>query len=186
MARPGRADRLSLACLVFLASCASTDDAPDASTPWIIDAGRSDSIAPGYDASGAGGDGAGAAGCEGEPPLRRGGEDVLCGCTLAEATDFSTLQELTIQFTNKYLPRCVIVTEGAVVTWTGDFLAHPIWPSACSGDVDDNPIHDAASVDDTSVSIAFPSSGTFPYYCPYHASDGPSPAGMCGVVYVVP
>lgn len=110
----------------------------------------------------------------------------VCSCTLAQAVDLTGFQEVTIPFTNKYTPRCAKVAQGVAITWTGNFLAHPLWPSACAGDVADNPIHDIDDPTKTSLSILFPKAGTFPYYCPDHANDKPSPAGMCGVVYVVP
>lgn len=110
----------------------------------------------------------------------------ICGCTLATAVDLTGLMEVTVPFTGKYNPRCMKATPGVTVTWTGNFLAHPLLPSSCAGDVADNPVHDVDDPNKTSLSITFPAVGTFPYYCPDHANDVPSPAGMCGVVYVVP
>lgn len=113
-------------------------------------------------------------------------ETIICDCTLAGAEDHSAASAVTVKFTNKYLPRCLLVKAGTTVTWTGNFYAHPLWPSACAGDVAKNPIHDVSDPAATSLAIAFPEPGFFPYLCPDHASDTPSPGGMCGVVYVVP
>lgn len=110
----------------------------------------------------------------------------ICSCTPEQAEDATGFGDVAISFTNKYTPRCLAVSAGATVTWSGYFLAHPLWPSACAGDVDDNPIHDVADPLATSLSITFAEVGTFPYYCPNHANDGRSPTGMCGVVYVRP
>ncbi|GMV17528.1 MAG: hypothetical protein IPM35_01615 [Myxococcales bacterium] len=113
-------------------------------------------------------------------------ETVICGCTLSQAEDHTAENEVTVKFTGKYLPRCLAVKAGTSVTWTGNFAAHPLSPSACAGDVERNPIHDVSDPLVTSLSIAFPEAGLFPYFCPDHASDTPSPGGMCGVVYVLP
>ncbi|MCC6898474.1 MAG: hypothetical protein IT377_05835 [Polyangiaceae bacterium] len=110
----------------------------------------------------------------------------ICACTISEAVDLTASSAVTVQFTGKYTPRCLKVKVDTTVTWKGNFLAHPLWPSACAGDVADNPIHDVSDFEQTSLAITFPKPGFFPYYCPDHASDTPSPNGMCGVVYVVP
>lgn len=150
---------------------ASTTDAAPASDAGFAESGPPDS---GFDPCG-----------------DTGGPDAtsdtpICDCTLPDAVDLASTGNLVIEFTYKYTPRCVVVPAGTTITWQGNFLAHPLWPSACSGDVAQNPIHDVSDVSQTSLEIDFPVPGVFPYYCPNHANDGPSPEGMCGVVYVVP
>jgi plastocyanin len=164
-----------------LAACGG-DDEPKPSGVWVI---HPDADLPAGDASSPSWDGPDASGpsCN---ELEGGAPDSICACTFDAAADFTASNEAMVAFTNKYEPRCMRVKAGTIITWTGNFAAHPLWPSACAGDVENNPIHDVADVAATSLDIAFPEPGTFPYYCPDHASDGRSPSGMCGVVYVVP
>lgn len=110
----------------------------------------------------------------------------ICGCTLSGSVSMLGQAVVDVTFTNQYAPRCLAVSPQTTVRWTGDFLAHPLWPSACSGNVAANPIRDVADPSQPKLEVEFGQPGTFPYYCPYHASDGPSPSGMCGVIYVVP
>ena len=80
-----------------------------------------------------------------------------------------------------YDPKCLATGAGEIVTFTGSFVAHPLYPSATRGTVADNPI-DGVSAGD-SKAITFPSRGFFAYYCGVHgASD--DRAAMAGVVWV--
>jgi plastocyanin len=63
----------------------------------------------------------------------------------------------------------------------GDFVTHPLIPSALRGTTTGNPI--TTTDTGTSASFAFPTAGYYAYYCAVH---GPSDtgAGMAGVVWV--
>jgi plastocyanin len=80
-----------------------------------------------------------------------------------------------------YDPKCLAVDAGANVTFSGSFIAHPLYPSARRGTVANNPIRGVSSGDSTVV--LFPSPGFFAYYCGAHgaADDG---TAMEGVVWV--
>jgi plastocyanin len=60
------------------------------------------------------------------------------------------------------------------VTWSGDFTVHPLGPFG--GDTP-NPITSAGATG--SVTIAFPTAGTFGYHCQVHAQ-------LNGAILVVP
>ena len=80
-----------------------------------------------------------------------------------------------------YDPACLAVEAGAIVTFSGSFVAHPLYPSARRGMQAGNPIGGVSSGDSTA--IAFPSRGFFAYYCGVHgASDDGS--AMAGVIWV--
>lgn len=80
-----------------------------------------------------------------------------------------------------YDPACLAVEAGAIVTFSGSFVAHPLYPSARRGMQAGNPIGGVSTGD--SKAIAFPSRGFFAYYCGVHgASDDGS--AMAGVIWV--
>ena len=67
------------------------------------------------------------------------------------------------------------------MTFSGSFVAHPLYPSARRGMQAGNPIGGVSTGESTA--IAFPSRGFFAYYCGVHgaADDG---AAMAGVIWV--
>lgn len=174
--------RFVWAALALFACEGPAEDGPDGSLHLVSgDAGAAD--APTEKPPVTDGSGGGQEQCD---ALDATAETTICGCTLSSAEDHSADATVTVQFTGKYLPRCLAVKVGTTVTWTGNFAAHPLAPSACAGDVATNPIRDVNDPLATSLGIGFPKAGIFPYFCPDHASDTPSPGGMCGVVYVLP
>ena len=73
------------------------------------------------------------------------------------------------------------MSAGATVTFTGDFVSHPLMPSAKRGTLTGNPILPTGN--GTTTSFTFPNAGYFAYYCDVHgASDGA--LGMVGVIWV--
>jgi plastocyanin len=80
-----------------------------------------------------------------------------------------------------YMPKCLEVSPGTSVTFSGDFSMHPLMPSALRGAQSGNPI--TATSTGTSKSFTFSTAGYYAYYCTVHgASDGA--AGMVGVIWV--
>jgi plastocyanin len=87
----------------------------------------------------------------------------------ASPTDFS------------YSPKCLKVSAGATVTFSGDFTLHPLLPSTHRGTLTGSPITSTAT--GTTASFDFPTAGYYAYFCGVHGpSDGA--AGMVGVVWV--
>lgn len=80
-----------------------------------------------------------------------------------------------------YSPACLHVAPGSSVTFSGDFSVHPIAPGASPTETDagspQSPI--AETVSGSSLTVQFPTAGTFPYFCEMHYA-----AGMAGVVLV--
>jgi plastocyanin len=80
-----------------------------------------------------------------------------------------------------YSPPCLTVSPNTTVTFSGDFVTHPlragVAPNTNGTGSPNNPI--AAPVSGNSISIHFPTAGNYPYYCGAHYS-----LGMMGVVRV--
>jgi plastocyanin len=82
---------------------------------------------------------------------------------------------------------CSRIKAGTTVTWTGDFVTHPLvafggdTPSPLPADQNATPGDVDASTDGGSptITITFPTAGTFGYHCFVHAS-------MLGAIEVVP
>jgi plastocyanin len=79
-----------------------------------------------------------------------------------------------------YDPQCLKVAAGATVTFSGDFVVHPLVPSATRGDPPNNPIVNTS--DGTTASFVFPMPGFYAYLCNFHGSD--DGAFMSGVIWV--
>jgi plastocyanin len=77
-----------------------------------------------------------------------------------------------------YAPKCLKVTAGTTVTFSGDFSSHPLMPSTRGGS-SANPITSKSS--GSSATFTFSTRGFYPYYCAYHGSD--SGVAMSGVVW---
>jgi plastocyanin len=79
-----------------------------------------------------------------------------------------------------YSPKCLTVSAGQTVTFSGNFDAHPLRPGAGVGtDNGDSPNPVPALDSGTSAQIAFPSAGFYPYFCLVHVNRG-----MVGTVQV--
>ena len=77
-----------------------------------------------------------------------------------------------------YDPKCLAIDAGGSVTFSGSFVAHPLYPSARRGTRANNPIRGVSSGDSTVV--VFPNPGFFAYFCGAHgaADDGSAMAGV--------
>jgi plastocyanin len=121
-------------------------------------------------ASGSGGSGSGGSGA-GAPVEDNGcGED---GYMAATEIAFSGVT---------YTPRCAKIAAGGTVTWSGDFVAHPLQGGVVEGSMmtpdDSSPIQDApaGAMEHT---VTFAAAGTYPFYCTIHGG-----VGMNGAVLV--
>jgi plastocyanin len=125
-------------------------------------------------AAGVGGVGGGAVGGAG------GGASFTSVQPCPNQSDYSN--GTTINFTNfMYTPKCLKVTKGTSVTFSGDFSMHPLRPSAKRGITSGNPI--TATDSGSSKSFTFDSPGVYAYFCNIHgpADDG---TGMEGAIWV--
>jgi plastocyanin len=91
----------------------------------------------------------------------------------ASPTDFS------------YNPKCLQVSAGATVTFSGDFAIHPLEPSQKRGAQTGNPITSTGALPDGGMtkSFTFSTPGFFAYFCAIHDSLD-SGNFMSGVVWV--
>jgi len=86
-----------------------------------------------------------------------------------------------------YSPKCLTLTlpatggAGLEVTFTGDFVAHPLEPSALRGAQSGNPI--TATSAGASKIFRFTTPGFFAYFCDTH-NPSDNGAAMSGVVWV--
>ena len=85
-----------------------------------------------------------------------------------------------------YAPKCLHVSlpvgsTGMDVTFTGDFVAHPLVPSALRGAQTGNPI--TTTTAGASKVFRFSTPGFFAYFCQVH-NPSDNGAGMSGVVWV--
>ena len=80
-----------------------------------------------------------------------------------------------------YEPKCLKIAAGVTVTFSGDFRAHPLYPSRTRGAVDTNPIPGVAA--GSSREVEFRDPGFFAYYCGIHGAidDG---LAMAGTIWV--
>jgi len=135
--------------------------------------------------SGGGGTGGGA-GAGGTSAGGSGGTDPnfmsVAPCTTESAYTAGTTVTFPLSATDfNYSPKCLKVSAGATVTFSGDFVTHPLAPSTHRGTLTANPITSTGT--GTTKSFDFPAAGFYAYYCTVHGpSDGA--AGMVGVVWV--
>lgn len=83
-----------------------------------------------------------------------------------------------------YDPKCLKVSAGSTVTFSGDFSLHPLQPSSVLGNTTNNPITNVSGLPDggTMTSFTFPSAGFYAYRCTFHGSD--DGMFMSGVIWV--
>jgi plastocyanin len=120
------------------------------------------------------------AGASGDAPT---GPALINGCQLSAAVDLTAAgaaRTVTFGDDEVYRSRCIKIAVGQSVTWSGSFSDHPLMEGVVSGtptgNQAGNPIPHLTS--GTTVTVAFPTAGTYAYYCTAHAP------GMSGVVYV--
>jgi len=103
------------------------------------------------------------------------------GCTEAMYVDRRTTGERVVTFGgvvgSSYSPRCMIVSAGQMVNFSGPFTSHPlrtgVTPGSSATGTTPNPIADTDS--GSSVSFTFAAPGIYPYHCNFHQ---PSMAGV--------
>ena len=85
----------------------------------------------------------------------------------------------TIVFTTAmYTPKCMQIKTGQTVTFSGDFVVHPLMQSC-------GPAPDViTNGSGTSKTVTFATAGDYGYYCTIHGT--PSGGGMAGSISVVP
>lgn len=106
------------------------------------------------------------------------------GCTAASAVDLtadSANRTITFAITS-YTPKCARIRAGQNVKFSGMFQSHPLRAGTVVG-LTRNP-QSGSPIEDTNLgtekTFAFPTAGTYPYYCNSHYQS------MFGVVYVDP
>ena len=114
-----------------------------------------------------------------------GAPAAINGCQAAQAVDRTAAaasRMITFGTDELYTPRCLKISVGQSVTWSGSFEFHPLRPGIVGGaQVDPQPGNPVPSVNSgTSQVVTFAAAGAWAYYCTAHAP------GMAGVVYVVP
>jgi plastocyanin len=84
-----------------------------------------------------------------------------------------------------YSPKCLKVSAGTSVTFSGDFSSHPLEPSALRGTLTGNPITSTSAVPDggTTKAFTFATPGFYAYFCQFHDSSD-SGMFMSGVIWV--
>jgi plastocyanin len=141
---------------------------------------------PGTGGSGGGGStgtaGTSAGGTTGSGGTGGSGAGFLAFAPCNAATDYVAGTTITFGGTVgfNYDPKCLKVSAGAMVTFSGDFATHPLAPSAMRGDPANNPIVNMS--DGTTASFTFPKPGFYAYLCNFHGSD--DGAFMSGVIWV--
>jgi plastocyanin len=110
------------------------------------------------------------------------------GCDLTNAVNLTGGAPTAIAFGGalglNYVPKCIKVTQGTVVTFNGDFSGHPLVGGEVAGgskvQASTGPFLPATSTG-MAASFTMSATGAFPYYCDFHALSG-----MTGAVFVVP
>lgn len=110
------------------------------------------------------------------------GGTTVNGCTAADADDQTAMTDVTITFAGvAYTPKCLKVAKGTNVTFSGDFVSHPLvggdFESGVKTPDPASPIKETS----TGMSAVFTltDAGTYPYYCNFHAG-----LGMTGAIFV--
>lgn len=109
-------------------------------------------------------------------------EVAVNGCTSDIAIDLTGQQNVTITDHSSWLVghgACVLVEPGTKVTWEGNFNIHPLIGGSPGQVEATNPVTlGSPQTGSNPITIDFPSSGTFGYFCTIHTTS------MQGVVYV--
>jgi plastocyanin len=106
-------------------------------------------------------------------------------CSRADATDLKSNGAPTVVFDPfKYTPRCMIISAGQTINFTGDFSSHPLVGGIAEGAFKtpdpQSPI--GTTNNGSSKLVQFLSMGTYPFYCDMHGLQ----YAMAGVVFVDP
>jgi plastocyanin len=110
-----------------------------------------------------------------------GGE--VNGCMGDSAMDLRAETAVTITDIDTWeVPHsaCIIVSQGTVVTWQGNFDTHPLVGGVSPATAPGSPITQADASGTADATVTFSAADRYPYFCDVHT------ATMLGVVYVVP
>lgn len=111
-------------------------------------------------------------------------DDTIHNCRSVMANDLTGEAAITITDISQWrVPHqaCIRVSVGTVITWEGDFTAHPLEGGISPTTDASSPITEEGADSGTgSASVTFDAEGTYPYFCRIHDTT------MQGVIYVVP
>ena len=159
---------LALGSVVALAAC-SSDDTP-ATTGTPVEAGGG-----GDGGGGVGGDGGGG-GKDTGAPVADSGPVVLNNCnTFVDLSAPGATRTITWTLPLVAPERCMTVKKGQEITWSGDFVSHPL---ITSGGDTPNPIADVDAGGGTTGKVTFTTAGLFGFECMIHPS-------MVGAIKVI-
>ena len=111
------------------------------------------------------------------------------GCDFNNAVDITGAAFATVDFggavlMNTYSPKCLKVNVGTDVTFNGNFVGHPFVGGQVVGgskmQASSGPFLPLVASGST-MTYTMTATGTFPYYCDFHALSG-----MTGAVFVLP
>jgi plastocyanin len=113
--------------------------------------------------------------------------EILNGCAPGEIVDRTLTAEVTIEFGNtlghKYAPRCLRISAGTRITFSGNLLQHPLVGGTVREGVRSpdrmSPIPN--TMNGSSVAFELAEVGEYPFYCDTHTD-----LGMYGAIFVVP
>lgn len=97
------------------------------------------------------------------------------GCTIAPVGP----PEVTFAGTT-YTPKCLTVSAGTDVTFTGNFSSHPLLGGVPGAHATSGPFYPVTDTG-TTKTVTLSTPGTYPYVCTVHEG-----AGMTGAIFVVP
>lgn len=119
--------------------------------------------------------------CDSNDP-NPGEQTTLNGCQFSTAIDMAGQASVNINNTSPWSVNhaaCIIVDQGTIVTWEGNFDLHPLIGGITPTKDSNSPISLAPSESGSSpVQVTFSDMGDYPYFCNFHLSN------MQGVVYV--
>jgi plastocyanin len=112
-------------------------------------------------------------------------DDTPHNCSRSSATNLKAASSPAVAFEEfQYSPRCILISAGQTVTFTGAFGSHPLVGGLAEGAFKtpdpSSPIGNTNS--GTSKPVLFGSAGMFPFYCDQHGLI----YAMTGVVFVDP
>jgi plastocyanin len=112
-------------------------------------------------------------------------DDTPHNCARATATNLKAQGSPTVDFEPfQYIPRCVLISAGQTITFTGDFSSHPLVGGTAEGAFKTPDPSSPIGTTNGGISkpVQFTSAGTYPFYCDQHGLT----YAMTGVVFVDP
>jgi plastocyanin len=130
----------------------------------------------GASTGGGGAGGAGGTACEGGAAAT---DPDVNGCTVASAVDMTGVAAVDLAYDDPVAGsnKCVRVSAGTAVTWSGDFGAHPL-QGGVAPFIDPCSVITEATPAGGIATVTFENVGVYPFFCNFH------PDTMAGVIYV--